>query len=430
MGRFRQGLFALGVSATAHVVVVAMNERSVDQPQLINPAALVWVDAEVPVSTQPQRNEAGREHEAFPSPAQASRDRAPRASTRHRTPAATTNPAGAPTLDGKPGATARDRPRGATGTPTEDAQPSREGPEPTVRVLTPRDDVLGPEVVEGETSGRTLYPGDEPTDAERLAEESERVHDRVDGWARQTLRRARVANGIVDPHYTDLQRELAAATDDVPDLIGLDDPKAVATALKDAWQAGAERYGRTGAPYDPPPGWNPDLERPESLLRQAQAGSPEMQNFVQFLSAGARLQEFADGRAGTALVTTVALTQAPDGSVLELRLEAPSGVKPFDTWVMDTARTRLQAVRFDAGSRERRFSSLWQFTGRVSFMKKAAVPTARTLATQIPLMVLSSLTAGRVPIAIGRFDEVTGTVETLDLSSPHYECTVTLLEAD
>jgi hypothetical protein len=290
--------------------------------------------------------------------------------------------------------------------------------------------VLGPEVVDSEPSGRTLHPGDEPTDAERLAEESERVHDRVDGWARQTIRRARVANGIVDPHYSDLQRELAAATDEVPDLIGLDDPKAVATALKDAWQSGAERYGKTGAPYDTPPGWNPAIEQPESLMRQAQAGSPEMSNFVQFLSAGARLQEFADGRAGTALITTVALTQAPDGSVLELRLAEPSGVKPFDTWVMDTARTRLGSVRFDAGTRERGFSSLWQFTGRVSFMKKASAPTARTLATQIPLMALSALTGGRVPIAIGRFDEVNGTVETLDLSSPHYECTVTLLEAD
>lgn len=256
------------------------------------------------------------------------------------------------------------------------------------------------------------------------------MHDRVDGWARQSLRRARVANGIVDPHYTDLQRELAAATDDVPDLIGLDDPKAVATALRDAWQAGAERYGKTGAPYDPPPGWNPVLEQPESLLRQAQAGAPEMQNFVQFLTAGARLQEFADGRAGTALITTVALTQAADGTMLELRLAEPSGVKPFDTWVMDTARTRLQSVRFDAGTRERGFSSLWQFTGRVSFMKKATAPTVRDLATSIPLAALSALTGGRIPIALGRFDEVTGTVETLDLSSPHYECTVTLLEAD
>jgi hypothetical protein len=52
------------------------------------------------------------------------------------------------------------------------------------------------------------------------------------------------------------------------------------------------------------------------------------------------------------------------------------------------------------------------------------------VAGQVPLFVLSALTGGRVPIALGRFDEVSGDVEVLDLSSPHYECTVQLLEAD
>lgn len=414
MGRSRQGLFAFAVSALAHVAVVKfVDERPVapQSPAPLNPAALIWVDADVP-----------------PHAPTASHDGAPAGSTRAPSVGAARTSKPAHAVTATPDATRE--PATAENAPTANPEPASSSDRVMPNFLTPRDDVLGTEVTEAEPTGRTLHPEDEPSDAERLAEESARVHDRVDGWARQTLRRARVANGIVDPHYTDLQRELAAATDEVPDLIGLDDPKAVATALKDAWQAGAERYGKTGAPYDTPPGWNPAIEQPESLMRQAQAGSPEMQNFVQFLSAGARLQEFADGRAGTALVTTVALTQAPDGAVLELRLEEPSGVKPFDTWVMDTARTRLESVRFDAGLRERGFTSLWQFTGRVSFMKKASAPTARTLATQIPLMALSALTGGRVPIAIGRFDEVTGTVETLDLSSPHYECTVTLLEAD
>ncbi|MBM4782640.1 MAG: hypothetical protein GQE15_33610 [Archangiaceae bacterium] len=415
MGRFRQALFALALSALAHLVVVNLvDERPAPKPKPpIDPASLLWVDTELP----PQTLVAKSQDSALPLvPLHASSApaRAPR----------TARPATAGTTSAAP--------REAVIVSTTEAPRSLEGSphRATPSILTPRDDVLGTEVVDTDPSGRTLYPGDEPTEAERLAEESERVHDRVDGWARQSIRRARVANGIVDPHYTDLQRELAAATDDVPDLIGLDDPKAVATALRDAWQGGAERYGKTGAPYDTPPGWNPVIEQPESLMRQAQAGSPEMMNFVQFLSAGARLQEFADGRAGTALVTTVALTQAPDGTMLELRLAEASGVKPFDTWVMETARSRLGSVRFDAGARDRGFSSLWQFTGRVSFMKKATAPTARDLATQIPLMALSALTGGRVPIALGRFDEVTGTVETLDLSSPHYECTVTLLEAD
>lgn len=290
--------------------------------------------------------------------------------------------------------------------------------------------MLGEAPTASEPTGRTLHPGDEPSDEELLAEEQERVHDRVDGWVRSSLRRQRVSNGIVDSEYTDLQKQLATATDTVPDLIGLDDPKAVANAVKDAWQTGAERYGKTGAPYDTPEGWNPAIEQPESLMRLAKAGSPEMQNFVQFLSAGARLQEFADGRAGKELIAHVALTQAADGSVLELRLAQPSGLKPFDSWVMETARTTLAGVHLDAGTRERGFFSVWQFAGRISFVRKATAPTVRDLAGTLPLVVLSALTGGRVPIALGRFDEVTGAVEVVDLSSPHYECRVTLLEAE
>lgn len=297
-------------------------------------------------------------------------------------------------------------------------------------VLTPRDDVLGEAPGESEPTGRTLYPGDEPGDDEQLAEEMERVHERVDGWARSSIRRQRVSNGIVDSEHTDLRKQLATATDTVPDLIGLDDPKAVANAVKDAWQTGAERYGKTGAPYETPEGWNPAIEQPESLMRLAQAGSPEMQSFVQFLSAGARLQEFADGRSGKELIAHVALTQSADGSVLELRLAQPSGLKPFDTRVMETARTTLAGVHLDAGTRERGFFSLWQFAGRISFVKKATTPTVRDLAGTLPLVLLSALTGGRVPIALGRFDETTGAVEVVDLSSPHYECRVTLLEAE
>ncbi len=297
-------------------------------------------------------------------------------------------------------------------------------------VLTPRDDVLGEGPGELEPTGRTLHPGDESGEDELLAEETERVHDLVDGWARSSLRRQRVSNGIVAPEYWDLQQRFATATDTVPDLIGLDDPKAVANAVKDAWQTGAERYGKTGAPYDTPEGWNPAIEQPESLMRLAKAGSPEMQNFVQFVSAGARLQEFADGRAGKELIAHVALTQAADGSVLELRLAQPSGLTPFDTWVMDTARSTLAGVHLDAGTRERGFFSVWQFAGRISFVKKATTPTMRDLAGTLPLVVLSALTSGRVPVALGRFDETTGAVEVVDLSSPHFECRVTLLEAE
>lgn len=398
MGRSSwRSAMAIGLSMAGHLALVVwvreqrLAERAPPPPR---EAPLTWIDV-LPTPAPPA-----------PVPPPTSRRRSVRATSPRADPQPTVvenavTPAAAPTASAPPRAR-----------------------------LTPRDDVLGTEPGASESTGRTLHPGDEPGDDELLAEETERVHDRVDGWVRSSLRRQRVSNGIVDTEYTDLHKQLAAATDTVPDLIGLDDPKAVVNAVKDAWQTGAERYGKTGAPYDTPEGWNPAIEQPESLMRLAKAGSPEMQNFVQFLSAGARLQEFADGRAGKELIAHVALTQAADGSVLELRLAQPSGLKPFDTWVMETARTTLAGVHLDAGTRERGFFSVWQFAGRISFVKKATTPTVRDLAGTLPLVVLSALTGGRVPIALGRFDETTGEVEVVDFSSPHYECRVTLLEAE
>lgn len=279
--------------------------------------------------------------------------------------------------------------------------------------------------------GRTLRPGDGPTPEEVEQENVARGQAMIDGFALQTVRRHRAQFGLVDARYDEVRRELAAGISDVPDLVGLDDPKAVARAVVDAWAAGAERYGATGAPYETPPGWRDEAERPAEFLRLAQGGSQQMQTFVQFLSAGARLQEFADGRAGKELVAFVALRQGPDGALLSLELAQPSGLRTFDDWVMKTAGDRLSRFRFDAGAREKPVSSVWRFTGRVSFMRKGVSPPAvRDLATTIPLMALSALTGGRVPIALGRFDEVEGTVETLDFATPHYECHVTLLEAE
>lgn len=319
--------------------------------------------------------------------------------------------------------------------PIQEAEPrASAGPvvEPPQRPsLLPHDDVLDVGPMES-SAGLTLHPGDVPVDAEAArAEEEARVGSLVEGFAQQTLRRQRVANGLVDPRYEEVRHQLAHATDTVPDLIGLDDPKAVARAVTEAWQTGAERYGKTGAPYDTPEGWNPAIEQPASLMERARAGSPEMQNFVQFLTAGARLQEFADGRAGKKLIALVALTQAPDGSVLELRLAQASGLAPFDAWVMRTADRTLASFRFDAGAQDAPSRSLWQFEGRVSFMKQTSqAPSVRDVAATLPLVLLSALTGGRVPVALGRFDEVTGDAQVLDLSSPHYECTVRLLEAD
>lgn len=278
--------------------------------------------------------------------------------------------------------------------------------------------------------GRTLRPGEGPSQAEVDAENVARGEAMIDGFARQTFRRHRAQNGIVDREYDEVRETLARATKEVPDLVGLDDPKAVTKALVESWQTGAEQYGKTGAPYATPPGWSDQMERPSSLVEAAQRGSPEAQQLLQFFSAGARLQEFADGRAGKELIAFVSVLQGPDGALLSAELAQPSGVARFDEWVMSTTRASLASFRLDAGTRSKPLTSVWQFTGRVSFMRKGVGPTARGFASSIPLVVLSALTGGRVPLSLGRFDEVTGEAETLDLSSPHYSVNVKLLEAE
>ncbi len=278
--------------------------------------------------------------------------------------------------------------------------------------------------------GRTIRPGDGPSQAEIDAENVARGEALIDGFARATVRRYRAQNGIVSPEYDEVRQTLSHATKDVPDLIGLDDPKAVSRSLVEAWQTGAEQYAKTGAPYETPAGWNERFERPSSLVEAAQRGSPAAQELLQFFAAGARLQEFADGRAGKELVAFVSVLQGPDGALLSAELAQPSGVSRFDDWVMETTRSSLGRFRLDAGARSTPLTSTWQFTGRVSFMKKGAAPSPRSITASIPLFVLSALTGGRVPVSIGRFDEVTGETESLDLSSPHYQVNVTLLEAE
>jgi hypothetical protein len=276
--------------------------------------------------------------------------------------------------------------------------------------------------------GRTLYPSSVPSDEERRAEETTRAQSFVDGFVRATVRRQRAVSGLVEREYADVRRALETQTAEVPDLIGINDPKAVARSLLDAWQTGADAYGRTGSAFEPARADHSVPEVAASLQRLAESGSPEVQRFVQFLTAGARLQDFGEGRAGKELIAHVALTQAPDGTVLEASLSQPSGFGSFDRWVLESARSALAGVRFDAGGREKRFFSLWKFKGTVSYLKKSGHVGIRDVVQSLSLMALNSLVGGRIPAA-GGFD-VGGTFETIDLTSPHFSCRVTMLEAE
>ncbi|MCC6333530.1 MAG: hypothetical protein IT380_06045 [Myxococcales bacterium] len=276
-----------------------------------------------------------------------------------------------------------------------------------------------------------------PSDAELLAEEAARVHDRVEGWARGVSAQARVRGGLPDPAYGLLGSSLREATDEVPNFIDTDSVKEVGQALAYSWQSGAEKYGATGQPYAEPEGYEERLEKPTPLAQAASAGSPDGIALSQFFAAGARLQEFADGRAGAELFALVEIRQQGSGALDLVTLLRPSGVLPFDRWVMERAGTVARGFLLDAGAREKPYRSVWRFDGLVTFRRKLKpsefdARAALGMATMAALSLLSGINSEgpRMPSFVGRFDELTGEVDLVDLTNPSYDCRVTLLEAD
>ncbi|MEW5741168.1 MAG: hypothetical protein AB1938_19755 [Myxococcota bacterium] len=296
--------------------------------------------------------------------------------------------------------------------------------------------------------GRTLHPSDLPTDDELLAEEAARVHDRVDGWARGVSAQARARGGLPDPHYGVLGAALREATDEVPKFIDTDSVKDVGRAFAQSWQAGAEKYGATGQPYAEPEGYEERLEKPSALARAVSDGAPQAIALSQFFAAGARLQEFADGRAGAELYALVEIRQQGSGALDSVSLLRPSGVLPFDRWVTERAGAVARGLVLDAGAREKPYRSVWRFDGVVTFRRKLKLSeldarAALGFATMAALSALSGVgntqqgpngptgnLGPRMPALVGRFDEITGEVDVVDLTNPAYDCKVTLLEAD
>lgn len=322
------------------------------------------------------------------------------------------------------------------------------GDDPRAMTLVPGVDVLGTEAT-GAPAGRTLYPSDMPGADELLAEESARVHDRVDGFARGATAAARVRGGLPDPAYGALGAALREATAEVPKFIDTDSPKEVGAAFVDSWQSGAARYGATGAPYAEPEGRLESFEKPSALADAVARGSPDGIALAQFFAAGARLQEFADGRAGAELYALVEIRQQASGAVDSVTLLRPSGVVPFDRWVTERANTVAIGFAADAGARAKPYRSLWRFDGIVTFRRKLKLSeldarAAVGMMTMAALSMLSGIgntgpagTGGssngmgpRMPAFTGRFDEVTGEMDMVDLTNPQYDCRVTLLEAD
>jgi hypothetical protein len=72
------------------------------------------------------------------------------------------------------------------------------------------------------------------------------------------------------------------------------------------------------------------------MAKGASNGSPDAIATANFLAAGARLQEFADGRAGLELYALVEIKQQANGTLDTVELIRASGLRPFDAWVTST----------------------------------------------------------------------------------------------
>jgi hypothetical protein len=410
----RRGLIALTVSLGVHLSVLLWAMSDEPRPVAMRPVP--------PVSAAPQMKLVWLSPEPPPRPVER-RVAPPPPPPKKPKPVVVVAPVTAP-----PGPVSEDSPRRVELAPSEARAPVAE-----------------------DSGGTTLHPGDGPTEAELRAEEQERVSGRVSTLLNGVVGAARVRGGLPDPSYGQLGSELRAATDDVPKFIDTNNVKAVAGALLESWGAGAERYGKTGAPYAEPEGRLENVERPSEMANGVANGNPDMQAMATFLGAGARLQEFADGRAGLELYALVELKQQPSGALDSVTLIRPSGLRPFDAWVTERARTVGLGFSFDAGARTKALRSVWRFDGIILYRRKLKLDKldGRAAIGMITMAALSALSAigntyppaqagepggrplgPRMPALSGRFDELSGELDVIDLTNPTYDCRVTLIEAD
>lgn len=335
-----------------------------------------------------------------------------------------------------------------------DVVSSRGSDEPRRLVhLTPRDGEIN------QVSGQQTPVLHSPTENDRAAsEEEQRVAARVNGWLLAAVSRARVNDLAMDPQYAALGKQLRKATEHVPKLVADSSASEVGKTLARSLGAGAKRYAVDGVPYTEPEGRLESIEHPAAVGEAAGRGNPDGLALSQFLSGGSRLQEFGDGRAGLELFALVELRQPVEGPST-VDLVKKSGLEPFDVWVLDTARRVHQLSSPDAGVRSRALRSLWRFDGVVSYRRKLRTSdlNGRAMVGILSMAALGLLSgighstpanqnppqAGggpqpdasrplgpRVPGLVGRFDEIDGDLDVVDLTNPSYDCRLTLLEAD
>jgi len=448
----RRTAWALGASLALHALVLAWiltRHVPVEQP----PAQTAPVDVEIveraqpatPSVKQPSRPErriSKREQAPAPKPPPEEKAPAPPSAIALGPEAPAPEPEAAPPPEGSPESKELEgAPRAGPGG---DA-PKREGggdveggvatTGPGIFPAIPGEHGSKANTNPGLSTGRLLTNGEgEEPDPAALAEmNAENARRRVQSFAEDDLAAGRVRNGIVDGYFVDVRKSLQKNAEHPPKWT---EGNNFVSDLVEAWTPGASQYARTGNPYA-------EGERPTGDARRENTdpisvGAREHPESVQGdvfrrQEAANRLREFADGRFGKGIVALVEIRQAPDGAFEAAALVQSSGNHLFDQHVLKTAPIAIQAAPPPPdqvnGRHEDGFRTLWSFEGRISYMKKVKAKnlTGRDALGMAGMSLLSGLTGGWVPGGAGSFDETTGEVEIIDLTSPQFVCKVKLL---
>lgn len=222
------------------------------------------------------------------------------------------------------------------------------------------------------SAGSTTRPGDDGGAAarERLAE-GPRVKERVDGILAEAGGAYRVATGTMDPYFGELGRALNAELENVPEALGR--PSVLREMYADYIQK-MQRSGRTGAAWEDTPlgeGRDRDTVPMVNLQRDAErygasfggGGPPVLLN-----ASGQR------GKLPSILSAEVSIHQAPDGSILEVKLLRGSGNPVFDRFVLEVGPASVKRLapppERGSGIRASGLKSAWSFTGNLKLDKR------------------------------------------------------------
>jgi hypothetical protein len=288
--------------------------------------------------------------------------------------------------------------------------------------LLPRPDAIAlpePEAARGHTVHNV--PEEILDGGALLAMQERQGRARVDGFLHDELATARVTSGLVNPYFHALRRELEAGLVRPPEIFRANDSPD--ERLK-SWALQLLRSNQNNR-YAAPEGYRSEI--PSMLAQENQSGANnpdpkkphgsdlqlDSQYAQSIIERGARLREFADGRAGVDLIAVVRI----EGD--RVSLEQSSHVAAFDDWVLSNAEVSVGAL--PEKPPQPGAVSVWRFKGKVSYLRSSREIDAKQDLWYLVLMAPFGM-------APGTFDEVRGEANYVDLRYPHYEAHVSLLQ--